>query len=313
LEWNNVKVCVTGGRGFVGSHIVSRLDSLGAQVLSLDITPVSSAGGGNVTQIVDDICQYESVQEVLADCQVVFHLAAQAIVGLSMEKPSDTLETNIRGTMNILEAVRTNDAIKALVIASTDKVYGEPEKLPIAEEHPVGWKSPYDLSKACADLCAQMYSKNYGVAIGITRCCNIYGPGDTNFSRAIPDFISAVVDGKPPVIRGHGQHQRDLIYIEDAVNAYITLAEAVLDKGITGPFNFGNGRPYKVVELAEMIVKLGGYDFKPTILGQSSPEIEVQYLDSTKARSVLGWAPKVSLEEGLERSLVWYKNYLGKP
>lgn len=312
MDWNNVKVCVTGGRGFVGSHIVSQLDSLGAQVLSLDVTPLPPTGAGNVSQMVLDVCQYERVKEVLADCQVVLHLAAQAIVGLSVENPKSTLETNIDGTMNVLEATRTNGSIRALVIASTDKVYGEPEQLPITEDAPMGWKSPYDLSKVVADLCAQMYAKNYGVAIGITRCCNIYGPGDTNFSRAIPDFISAVANGKPPVIRGHGQHQRDLLYIEDAVDAYITLAEAVRGKGITGPFNFGNGQAYKIVELAEMIVRLEGYDFKPIILGQPAPEIEVQYLDFTKARSVLGWAPKVSLEEGLEKSLAWYKAYLSK-
>jgi len=312
MEWHNLKVCVTGGRGFVGNHIVNRLDALGAHIISLDVTPPLTDSAGMANQIVGDVCQYDTLKDVLAECQVVLHLAAQAIVGLSVTNPASTLETNIRGTMNVLEIARTNNNIHALVIASTDKVYGEPEKLPITEEHPMKWKSPYDLSKVAADLCAQMYGKNYGVAIGITRCCNIYGPGDLNFSRAIPDFISAVASGKPPVIRGHGQHQRDLLYIDDAVDAYLALTEAVLNKGVTGPFNFGNGQPYRVVELADMIIRLGGYDFKPIILGQSSPEIEVQYLDAKKAHDILGWQPKVSLEEGLKKSLVWYKNFLGK-
>ncbi len=234
-------------------------------------------------------------------------------MGIANRSPLPTFKTNIEGTWNVLEACRSQNQIRAVVIASSDKAYGTQKNLPYREEYPLLPQYPYDVSKACADLLARSYFLTYGLPIVITRFSNIYGPGDLNFSRIVPDIIRSVLQGKAPVLRSDGTPERDYLYVEDVVDLYLLLAERITQsRGEV--FNAGHNRPVSVLQLVETLLLLANRpDLKPKIAGGGTPpgEIDRQWLDATKAAQLLGWHPKVPLEEGLRRTLRWYADYPG--
>lgn len=318
--WDNLPVLVTGITGFVGSTLAKRLVEVGAYVIGFAPLPASDSyffrlGLDKKTTLiegsVEDISRLERILKEHST-RVVFHLAAQAIVGEAYRLPLATFATNIGGTWNLLEAARANSGIQAIVVTSTDKVYGASTPLPFREDLPLNPRYPYEVSMACADLLARSYFCTYGLPVAVARFANLYGPGDLNFSRIIPDTIRRVLEGMAPVIRSGGTPARDYLYIEDAVNLYLLLAERI-DQTRGEVFNAGNGQPISVLELVKTILQLAGRpDLKPEVLGVGSPagEIDRTWLDATKARRLLGWRPRVPLEEGLRRTLAWYQESL---
>lgn len=323
MSWKGKSVLVTGANGFVGSWVAKALVEGGADVVALirDLHPKYQPAyqeevvSGLAGLVKGDITAYQEVARVFNEYGVefCFHLAAQAIVGAANRSPLSTFETNIRGTWNILEAARSTGTLKGLVVASSDKAYGEHERLPYTEEFSLNGLNPYDASKACADILARTYAQTYEMPVAVARCANIYGGGDMNFSRIVPDTIRSLLQGREPVIRSDGTPVRDYMYIEDAVSAYLALAEKI-DKAKGGAFNFGTNKPVTVLELVEKIIALSGARVRPIIQGKgrSRGEIQRQYLSSEKARCLLGWTPKYTLEEGLKETLDWYREYLSK-
>ncbi|MBU2560310.1 GDP-mannose 4,6-dehydratase, partial [archaeon] len=258
-----------------------------------------------------DITDLATVERIFNEYEVntCFHLAAQALVGVANRSPLSTFESNIKGTWNVLEAARNSKTFEGMVVASSDKAYGEHENLPYTEEFCLNALHPYDASKACADILARTYFNTYGLSVAVTRCANIYGGGDLNFSRIIPDTIQSILSDKPPIIRSDGTPVRDYMYIADAVGAYLTLAEK-LGKVKGEAFNFGTNSPIGVSELVDKIIKISGKThLRPIIKGEAKGEINMQYLKSEKAANLLGWKPKYSLEEGLKETIAWYDKY----
>src|SRR5215211_7513880 len=312
---------VTGGRGFVGAWICRQLLERGDRVVSLDR---GARGGrrsalellgiaGEVTEVEGDLLDAERVRGALAEHGVdtVFHLAAQTLVGPAAESPAATFETNVRGTWIVLEACRES-GVERVVVASSDKAYGAHKELPYREDFALRPTAPYEASKAAADLLARSYCPSYGLPVAVTRFANIYGGGDTNFSRLIPEAVSAAVDGRPPVLRSDGSPQRDFLYVEDAAAAYLAIADGLDRDEVRGEaFNAGGGRPYPVGEVVGMIAGLAATDVEPEILGTGNPagEIDRQYVDPAKIRAVLEWEPSVDLEEGLRRTIEWYREH----
>ncbi len=293
--------------------------------------------GANVTGLVRDtvpksnlyqgeqVKQMNIVQGALEDLDVieralgeyeidtVFHLAAQAIVGVANRNPISTFEANILGTWNILEACRRHPLIKRVIVASSDKAYGDQPTLPYDENMPLQGKHPYDVSKSCADLLSHTYFNTYGLPVCITRCGNLYGGGDLNFNRIIPQTIQLVLNGEAPEIRSDGTFIRDYFYIEDAVEAYLLLAEKMEELNLAGEaFNFSNEIQLTVLELVEKILKAMDSDLKPKVLNQGSHEIKHQYLSAEKARKLLNWSPAHTIDEGLEKTIEWYKAFFQK-
>jgi CDP-glucose 4,6-dehydratase len=243
----------------------------------------------------------------------VFHLAAQTIVGIANQNPLSTFESNIRGTWNLLEAARRSPRVKAVVVASSDKAYGDQEKLPYHEETPLQGRHPYDVSKSCADLIALAYATTFGMNVCVTRCGNFYGGGDLNFNRLVPQTIRSVLRGQRPLIRSDGRPVRDYFYIQDGAEAYLLLAEKMRRLKIAGEaFNFSNQIQVSVLELVRLILRLmGREELKPRVLNQAGNEILHQYLSAKKARRVLGWRPRYTLEQGLGETIAWYREYFG--
>lgn len=321
MEWEGKNVLVTGGSGFVGSWLVKSLVEKKANVIALirDYVPGSSLIYMGIhpklrAAVNGNIINYDDVHRIFNEYEIdtCFHLAAQTIVGVANRSPLPTFETNIKGTWNILEVALRSKTLERIVMASTDKVYGEPIKLPITEDHPLSAIYPYDASKACTEILARTYSETYGLPIGITRCCNIYGGGDLNFSRIIPDTIRSIVFNKNPIIRSDGTPVRDFIYITDAVAAYLILAEKLDEKGVKGnAFNFGSNSPIKILDLVNKIIEISGKKLKPRILskGKLKAEINIQYLSSEKAKKLLDWGVKVPLEMGLKETMKWYTKF----
>jgi CDP-glucose 4,6-dehydratase len=257
-----------------------------------------------------DVRDLELLERVLGEEEVdtVFHLAAQTVVLTALHSPLSTWETNVRGTWAVLEACRRHGAAR-VVVASSDKAYGAHDALPYTEDHELRARFPYDVSKACADLIARSYWHTYGLPVAVTRFANLYGGGDRNFSRLIPETVTAVLDGRRPVIRSVGSPERDFLYVEVAATAYLMVAEALESVGIAGEaFNAGWGRPHSVREVVELICELGPGEVEPDYRGSGNPsgEIDRQYLDSTKIRERIGWEPRVDLRAGLQRTLDWY-------
>ena len=319
--WNNKNVFVTGGTGFLGSYLVKKLVNYGANVTILvrDYVPQSNIYIGEeykkVNVVQGTLEDYLLIERILGEYEIatVFHLAAQAIVGVANRNPLGTFRANIEGTWNILEAARKSPLIKQVIVASSDKAYGDQEKLPYDENMPLQGKHPYDVSKSCADLIAQTYYETYKLPVCITRCGNLYGGGDLNFNRIIPQSIQSILNKEAPVIRSDGSFIRDYFYVEDAVEAYINLAEKVVELSLGGQaFNFSNEIQLTVLELVNKILKIMGSDIKPIILNQGSNEIIHQYLSAKKARTVLGWSPNHTIDEGLSKTIEWYKNFLKK-
>ncbi|UYO36194.1 GDP-mannose 4,6-dehydratase [Bacillus zhangzhouensis] len=319
--WNGKNVFVTGCTGLLGSYLVKELIDQGANVTGLvrDQVPRSNLYQGsqfekmNVVQgALEDM---QTIERALGEYEIdtVFHLAAQAIVGVANRHPVSTFEANILGTWNVLEACRRQPLIKRVIVASSDKAYGDQEQLPYDEDMPLNGKHPYDVSKSCADLISYTYYNTYGLPVCITRCGNLYGGGDLNFNRIIPQTIQLVLEGKTPEIRSDGTFIRDYFYIEDAVKAYLLLAEKMEEKGLAGEaFNFSNEIQLTVLELVDKILKAMGSELKPRILNQGTHEIKHQYLSAEKARKLLDWKPDYSIDEGLEKTIEWYRKFFQK-
>lgn len=301
--------------------MVKELIDQGANVTGLvrDTVPKSNLYQG------EQVKQMNIVQGALEDLDVieralgeyeidtVFHLAAQAIVGVANRNPISTFEANILGTWNILEACRRHPLIKRVIVASSDKAYGDQPTLPYDENMPLQGKHPYDVSKSCADLLSHTYFNTYGLPVCITRRGNLYGGGDLNFNRIIPQTIQLVLNGEAPEIRSDGTFIRDYFYIEDAVEAYLLLAEKMEELNLAGEaFNFSNEIQLTVLELVEKILKAMDSDLKPKVLNQGSHEIKHQYLSAEKARKLLNWTPAHAIDEGLEKTIEWYKAFFQK-
>jgi len=241
--------------------------------------------------------------------EIIFHLAAKSIVGECMRHPLEAFETNIKGTWTVLEACRQTGCVKTIVVASSDKAYGEHKKLPYREDTPLQGNHPYDVSKSCSDLITQMYHHTFGLPVVITRCGNIFGPGDFNFSRIVPDAIRCAVSGETFLIRSDGKFTRDYIYIEDIIKAYIMLAEKAERLKLFGQaFNFSNEKSISVLKLVKIIYKIVGKKPEYRILYEANHEINHQYLSSSRARKILKWKPEYSLEKALEKTLKWYRD-----
>jgi CDP-glucose 4,6-dehydratase len=267
--------------------------------------------GTSVRGGVEDL---DLLQRILGQYEIdtVFHVAAQAIVGSATRDPVPTFETNVRGTWNVLEACRRSPKVRAVVVASSDKAYGDHEVLPYTEDMPLQARQPYEVSKSCADLIAQAYAHSYDLPVAITRCGNFYGGGDMNWNRVVPGTIRSVVCGERPVIRSDGHFVRDYFYIEDAAAAYMLLAERLAcNPELKGQaFNFSNENRTSVLDLVNLILRKMDSDLLPVVQNQPSKEIRSQYLSAGLARRILGWAPMFTLEEGLERTIAWYRQAL---
>ena len=318
--WQDKPTFVTGASGLLGSWLVKCLTRLGADVVCLvrDWVPQSELVRDKVIEQVKivrgDIFDQPLLERILGEyeVEVVFHLAAQSIVGIANRNPVSTFETNIGGTWSLLEACRRSPKIQTIITASSDKAYGAQVKLPYYEDDPLQGRFTYDVSKSCADLLAKSYAATHGLPVAVTRCGNFYGGGDLNWNRIIPGTIRSVIRGQQPVIRSDGMYTRDYFYIEDAVNAYILLAEKLaIDSKLKGEaFNFSNEKPLSVLELVERILLLMMSKLKPIIQNLASNEIREQYVDASKAHAVLGWQPVFSLDEGLTRTIKWYEEFL---
>ena len=263
-----------------------------------------------------DLIDRDIIERALGEYEVqtVFHLAAQTIVGIANRNPVSTFESNIQGTWNLLEACRRSPMVSAIVIASSDKAYGTHDVLPYGEEMALQGRHPYDVSKSCADLIAQAYAATYDLPVGITRCGNFYGGGDLNWNRVVPGTIRSILRSEPPVIRSDGQYIRDYFYVEDGAAAYMLLAERLTaDRGLRGmAFNFSNEIQITVLELVAKILAKMDSDLKPDVRNQVSNEVRHQYLSAERARKVLNWAPEFTLDEGLDRTISWYREFLGQ-
>lgn len=317
--WKGRNVLITGGDGFVGSRLGHALAELGSRVFLLgskeDLPELDSASEvlrSRSTYIRGDIRDRAEMERIIAEqgMQTIFHLAAKAIVGEALTDPTDALDINVRGTWTILEAARSKAKGAEIVVASSDKAYGSHPDLPYREDYALQGRNPYDCSKSCADLVAQMYAQTFGLKIAITRCANIYGGGDVHFSRLIPDTIRSVHYGKAPVIRSDGLFRRDYVYIDDIVSGYMATAEWLGVSGGRGEaFNFGTNASYEARAVVEKISRLMHASQSPVILASARYEIRDQYLDASKARTVLGWSPRFDLDEGLKRAIVWYQDF----
>lgn len=319
-EWKDKNVLVTGCTGIIGSWLTDRLVSVGSNVTGIirDHIGRSKLLQENIVNRINvaygDITDFYFVNRVLAEYEIdtVFHLAAQTIVSIANRSPLSTFESNIKGTWTLLEACRLSPTVERVVVASSDKAYGETKALPYLEDHPLQGKHPYDVSKSCADLIAQSYYHTYRLPIGITRLANVYGGGDLNFNRIVPGSIKAVLENRTPIIRSDGSPLREYLYIEDAVDAYLALAQNIHRPEVMGQsFNFAPQQPYTVLEIVEEIIKVAGKNLRPEIrciLGMQG-EIPHQYSDSSKAKKVLNWYPKWQLSNGIQETLRWYSNY----
>jgi CDP-glucose 4,6-dehydratase len=306
---------VTGAYGLLGAWLVKALLEEGAAVtvLKRDEDPRAALRllglEERVSVVRGDVRDFDLLQRALADYEIdtIFHLAAQTIVGAANASPVPTFDANIRGTWTLLEACRLHGASGVLVAAS-DKAYGAHDELPYREDFALQPRYPYDVSKACTDLIARSYFHTFGLPVVVTRLANIYGGGDTNASRLVPEAVAAALAGRAPVIRSDGTPERDFLYVEDAAAAYLALAREI-ERAAGEAFNAGGERPVAVREVVELICRLAGADVEPDIRGTGTPDGEIarQYVDSGKLRALTGWRPRVELEEGLRRTVEWYR------
>ena len=315
-------VLVTGAQGFIGSWLSERLLREGARVVALrrdtpSISYFRIAGLEERCEIVQgDLVDYESLLRVINehDVRAVFHLAAQTIVGTANRSPLSTFETNIRGTYTLLEACRAAGMVERIVVASSDKAYGEHERLPYSEGLALQPRFPYDVSKASADAIARSYAATFGMPVAVTRLANVYGGGDFNFSRIVPDTVRSLLRGERPVIRSDGTPERDFLYVEDAVEAYLAVADSLQRPELHGhAWNAGNGEPVTVLELVRRLIAVSGCELEPDVRGEGKPagEIDRQWLDSTTIRELLGWEPRWALDAGLAETYAWYDRHAG--
>ncbi len=318
--WRDRPVFVTGATGLVGGWLVKSLLAAGAEVVCLvrDWVPgcelIRSGDWDRVKVVRGDVADQAMLERALGEHEIdtVIHLAAQTIVGIANRNPVSTFEANIQGTWCLLEACRRSPKVKQIVIASSDKAYGDQDILPYDETTPLQGQHPYDVSKSCADLISYTYAKSYELPVTITRCGNFYGGGDLNWNRIVPGTVRSVLRGQAPVIRSDGSFIRDYFYVEDGAAAYLLLAEKMAENpSLRGEaFNFSNELQVTVLELTEKILAAMGSDLKPDVHNEASNEIKHQYLSAAKARRMLDWEPLYSLDGALEKTIAWYREYL---
>jgi len=318
--WRDRRVFITGGTGLVGGWLLERLVELRADPVALvrDWVPGARFVELNLDRSVNvvngDVRDQKLLERVLGEYEIdiVIHLAAQTIVGIANRNPVSTFETNVAGTWTLLEAARRSPTVKAMVIASSDKAYGSAPALPYTEATPLAGEHPYDVSKSCADLIAQSYARTWDLPVAITRCGNFFGGGDLNWNRIVPGTIRSILRDERPVVRSDGKFVRDYIYVEDAVDSYLLLAEALRrDPKLAGEaYNFATGKPCSVLEIVGMIAAQMKSKLDPVILNEASNEIREQYLDSDKAAKQLGWRARFGMKEGLARTIAWYRKHL---
>jgi CDP-glucose 4,6-dehydratase len=315
---------VSGAHGFVGSHLARALLERGDVVRVLDrpAPRIADVGGERLSgldllgirdevELVEaELRDAEAVAAAVDGVDSVFHLAAQTIVGVARAAPLETFEVNVRGAWNVFEACRLHE-VERTVFASSDKAYGASPELPYREDFPLRAAFPYDASKAAADTIARSYASAYGLPLAVTRFANVYGGGDLNFSRLIPEVAVAVLEGRPPVIRSDGSPERDFLHVDDAVSAYLAIAAALDGDAAGEAFNAGGERPHSVREVVELIAVAAGGGIEPDFQGVGNPdgEIDRQFVDSSKLRGLTGWRPRVGLEEGLRGTLEWYREH----
>jgi len=314
IKIKSKNILVTGGAGFIGSYLVDRLIEEENKVAVID--NLSSGRKENVNKYakfykmdvrdskISDVFKKEKIE-------IVFHLAAQPIVGTAYGNPFETIETNVMGTVNLLEACRLYGKLKSIVAVSSDKAYGKSKNLPYTEENPLKGNHPYDASKAAADLIAQAYAKTYNLPVAITRFSNVFGPGDINFNRIVPGIFESIIKNKVLSVRSDGKMIREYTYIEDIVNGCIKLAQNI-DKIKGEAFNFGSKNIFSVTEVIKKIEEILNVKVNYKILNIAKNEIPEQYLDWTKAKKILGWKPKTSFKQGIKESFNWYKNFYFK-
>lgn len=322
-SWKYRRVLVTGATGIVGAALCEDLIAKGAEVtaLILDDDPHSRFYSEGIYQqcsvVRGDLSDFSSCMRAINvhEAEVIFHLGAQTIVGAALRDPLECFESNIRGTYNLLEAARRlPDVVQRVVVASSDKAYGESPVLPYTEDMPLRACHPYDVSKSCTDLLSKTYSHTYGMSIAIARCGNIYGAGDLNWSRIVPGTIRSLLNGQAPVLRSDGSMVRDYIYVKDVVSAYITLAEFAHHDDVRGEaFNFSPETQISVREIVDSICRVMGIEIEPIILNAARMEIQNQTLDATKAREILSWRCSFGINEALTETVDWYRQHLLKP
>jgi len=317
--WQDRPTFVTGATGLVGSWLVRQLVEAGADVVCLvrDWIPESEAVRSGLLDRVKvvrgDLRDQPLLERVLGEFEIatVLHLGAQTIVTIANRNPVSTFESNVAGTWALLEACRRSPTVKQIVVASSDKAYGESAELPYKEDMPLQGRHPYDVSKSCADLVAQAYAATYAQPVAITRCGNFFGGGDLNWNRVVPGTVRSLLRGQRPVVRSDGQFVRDYFYVEDGAASYMLLAERLAtDPALAGQaFNFSNEEPISVLDIVDRIRGLMGSTLEPEIRNEATNEIREQYLSAAKARKVLGWRPRFDLETGLRRTIDWYKDF----
>jgi CDP-glucose 4,6-dehydratase len=322
VDLNGRSVLVTGAHGLLGAWLVKALLERGAHVIALrrDEPAVSGLALMGLADRVDivsgDIGTDGIVARTLAEYEVdsVFHLAAQTLVGTATHSPISTFETNIRGTWLLLEACRSH-GVQRTVVASSDKAYGPHAELPYREDFALQPVFPYDVSKAAADLLARSYWHTFGLPVAVTRFANLYGGGDTNASRLVPEAVAAALSGRRAIVRSDGSPERDFLYVEDAVRAYLAIWEALgRGVGLGEAFNAGGGRSHRVGDVVALICRLAGSELEPEIRGQGVPhgEIDRQWVDFSKLSQLTGWRPMVGLEDGIRRTIDWYRAHPAK-
>ena len=319
--WLDRPTLVTGATGLVGAWLVRRLVASGADVLCLmrDWVPQSELTQSGIIERVKvvrgDVRDQALLERALGEYEIdtVINLAAQTIVTIANRNPVSTWETNVQGTWALLEACRRSPAVKQIVMASSDKAYGDSDTLPYDEETPLRGRHPYDASKSCSDIISQAYAASFRLPLVVTRCGNFYGGGDLNWNRIVPGTIRSVLRGQRPVIRSDGQYVRDYFYVEDGAAAYMLLAERLAEdaKLVGRAFNFSNETQVTVLEITEKILRLMRSDLKPDVRNEATNEIRHQYLSSARARQELNWKPLFTLDEGLQRTIDWYRSFLG--
>ncbi len=317
--WKNKRIFITGYEGFLGSWLTKFLLDEKAIIVGLDIkthrkdTSLSKDDFKKIKVVKGSVSNLNLVNKIIKENKIgfVFHLAAEALVGDCYLNPLKAFDSNIKGTWNILEACRENKFVKGVIVASTDKAYGSHKNLPYKEDFPLIADHPYDVSKSCADLLANTYAHSYDLAVCVTRCGNLYGPGDFNFSRLVPDTIRSILNNETLQIRSDGKFIRDYVYVKDIALAYMFLGQNMLQKGLRKEaFNFSDEKPLSVLEMVNKIYSLMQEKPKYKILNKAKFEIKDQYLDSSKARKLLGWKPEYTLDEALNETINWYKEYL---